>query len=120
MTGSVITKPRRYNHFGSSLNSHLHFHFANCDGVFYEAGGELHLAEASITETDISQMQEQFRKRILRLFVRRGVLDKEAAQSMAQWSHGGGFSINGAVRIGAHDRLPKPGPYGEAQLIPAP
>jgi hypothetical protein len=92
------------HHFGSSLNAHLHFHFAICDGVFYKAGDTLHFAEANVTVVDIAQVQEQFRKRILALFVRRGLLDKTTAQSMAQWAHGGGFSINGAVRIGADDR----------------
>ena len=92
------------HHFGSSLNVHLRFHVAICDGVFYKAGDQLHFAEANVTAVDIAQVQEQFRKRILALFVRRGLLDKAAAQSMAQWSHGGGFSINGAVRIDAFER----------------
>jgi len=92
------------HHFGSSLNVHLYFHVAICDGVFYKAGDQLHFAEANVTAVDIAQVQEQFRKRILALFVRRGLLDKAAAQSMAQWSHGGGFSINGAVRIDAFER----------------
>ena len=44
------------------------------------------------------------RRRLLRVFVRRGLLPADAAQAMAQWEHGGGFSVDGSVRIEAADR----------------
>jgi len=44
------------------------------------------------------------RKRVLRLFERRGLLAREAAAEMRQWGHGGGFSLDAAVRIEARDR----------------
>ncbi|MBA3506869.1 MAG: transposase [Betaproteobacteria bacterium] len=44
------------------------------------------------------------RRRLLQSFVRRGLLAQEDAQAMAQWAHGGGFSVDGSVRIQAADR----------------
>ena len=36
--------------------------------------------------------------------MRRGLLPGDAAQAMAQWQHGGGFSVDASVRIEAADR----------------
>ena len=44
------------------------------------------------------------RRRLLRVFVRRGLLPDDDAQAMGQWQHGGGFSVDGSVRIEATDR----------------
>ena len=44
------------------------------------------------------------RRRLLRVFVRRGLLPGDDARAMAQWEHGGGFSVDGSVRIEAADR----------------
>ena len=49
-------------------------------------------------------VQERVRRRLLRVFVRRGLLPADAARAMAQWAHGGGFSVDGWVRIEANDR----------------
>ncbi len=44
------------------------------------------------------------RRRILRAFVRRGLLEKEDRKEMEQWDHGGGFSLDASVRIETDDR----------------
>jgi hypothetical protein len=44
------------------------------------------------------------RWRLLRTFVRRGLLPGDDARVMAQWQHGGGFSVDASVRIEAADR----------------
>jgi hypothetical protein len=49
-------------------------------------------------------MQGRARRRILRAFVRRGILDKDERQEMALWNHGGGFSMDATVCIAANDR----------------
>ena len=36
--------------------------------------------------------------------MRRGLLPGNDAQAIGQWEHGGGFSVNGSVRIEAADR----------------
>jgi hypothetical protein len=44
------------------------------------------------------------RRRVLRLLVRRGLLDSEDAKEMQNWAHGGGFSVDASVRVEASDR----------------
>jgi hypothetical protein len=44
------------------------------------------------------------RRRLLRVFARRGLLPRDDARAMGQWAHGGGFSVDGSVRIEAADR----------------
>ena len=41
------------------------------------------------------------RGRLLQCYVRRGLLPADAARAMAQWDHGGGFAVDGWVRIAA-------------------
>jgi hypothetical protein len=43
-------------------------------------------------------------QRILRLYVRRGLLTEVDAEDMLTWRGTGGFSLDGSVRIAAHDR----------------
>jgi DNA-directed RNA polymerase subunit RPC12/RpoP len=85
--------------FGSALNPHLHFHCVVIDGVFDAAarGAVIFHAATGLDAHAIAQMQAQVRRRLLRVFVRRGLLP-------AQWKHGGGFSVHGSVRIAAADR----------------
>ena len=92
--------------FGSTLNPHLHFHCVIIDGVFdfAAAGGVLFRAATGLDEQAFAAVQERVRRRLLRVFARRGLLPADAARAMAQWAHGGGFSVDGSVRIEANDR----------------
>lgn len=92
--------------FGSTLNPHLHFHCVVIDGVFdaAAAGGVNFHAAAGLAAPAFAAVQERVRDRLLRVFVRRGLLPAADAQAMAQWAHGGGFSVDGSVRIEAADR----------------
>ena len=56
------------------------------------------------TWTHIAQVQTQVRQRILRAFVRRGLIDKGDRDEMLCWEHGGGFSLDASVRIEGTDR----------------
>jgi hypothetical protein len=49
-------------------------------------------------------LSQSLRRRLLRMFVRRGLLPRDHAQAMAQWAHGSGFSVDGSLRIEAEDR----------------
>lgn len=71
--------------FGSSLYGHVHFHFCVVDGVFEGVAGDgdaqssppgivFHPASA-IDETAVGQVQTDLRRRILRAFVDRGLLE---------------------------------------------
>ncbi len=105
--------------FGSSLNEHTHFHCCIVDGVFAPTGvGDIdNTAEAAdkksgvnfhaATDLDaaaIAQVQAQVRQRILRAFVRRGLIGKGDRDEMLSWEHGGGFSLDASVCIGGTDR----------------
>ena len=92
--------------FGALLNPHVHFHCVLVDGVF-DADGEgsvrFHEARGSGPET-IAEIQAQVRRRLLSVLARRGVLEREDAEAMGSWDHGGGFSLDASVRIEASDR----------------
>ena len=68
------------------------------------AGGVVFRAATGLDATAVTQVQAGVRRRLLRSFVRRGLLPTDDAQAMAQWQHGGGFSVDGSVRIAAVDR----------------
>jgi hypothetical protein len=53
---------------------------------------------------DAEAVQRRLRRRILRAFERRGILDKDDRKEVELWNHGGGFSLDATVRIEANDR----------------
>jgi len=115
--------------FGSSLNTHVHFHVCVVDGVFEAVAGPIAQAQSvdaaaaqanpapqsvifhaatGLDESAIATVQANVRKRILRAFVARGHMDacdaKDINERAASSSHGGGFSVDAGVRIEAPDR----------------
>ena len=101
--------------FGSSLNEYVHFHVCAVDGVFEGVAGEadadiqgsppgviFHLV-SGIDETAVAQAQATLRRRILRAFVGRGLLESFEAKDMLAYQHSG-FSVDAGVCIEAHDR----------------
>jgi len=92
--------------FGSALNPHLHFHCVVIDGVFDSAttGGVIFRAATELDANAIADVQAGVRRRLLRVFVRRGLLPSDDARAMGQWAHGGGFCVDDSVRIEAADR----------------
>lgn len=92
--------------FGSALNLHTHFHVCVIDGVFEPdpQGGVRFFPVEALDGEDAEAVATQVRRRILRAFVRRALLDKDERREMAQWNHGGGFSVDATVRIAANDR----------------
>jgi hypothetical protein len=67
-------------------------------------GGVVFHAATGIDANAIAAVQERVRRRLLRVFVRRGLLPGDDARAMGQWERGGGFSVDGSVRIEAADR----------------
>jgi len=92
--------------FGALLNTHLHFHCVVVDGVLEaDAGGGVTFHPADgLDASAIGEVQAAVRRRLLRAALRRGLLSAHDAQVMAQWEHGGGFSVDAKVRIAAHER----------------
>lgn len=91
---------------GSShdLKKHLHFHQVTTDGVFIESNGtvEFHETDPPGIE-DVQGVEERIAKRVLKLFVRRGHLEKEEAARWIKWEHSG-FSLDASVTFEAPDR----------------
>ena len=83
--------------FGALLNPHVHFHCVVVDGVF-EAATEacesvrFHETPALCSEQQ-ADIQRNIRRRLLRALTRHGLLETDAAEEMAAWDHGGGFSL---------------------------
>jgi hypothetical protein len=99
--------------FGSSLNEHVHFHVCVVDGVFEEVAGNTDVQASSpgvtfhpatgIDADAVPQVQATLRKRILRAFVGRGLLESFDAKEMLGYQHSG-FSVDAGVCIEGHDR----------------
>jgi hypothetical protein len=89
--------------FGSSLNGHVHFHVCVVDGVFEVVPGIVFHPASAIDEAAVAQVQADLRRRILRAFVGRGLLESCDAKEMLAYQHSG-FSVDAGVRIEADDR----------------
>ena len=103
--------------FGSSLNEHVrfaclgfrfaasNFHCCVIDGVFEpavapdDAPSVSFHAALELDAAAFADLQARVRTRVLRTFVRRGLIDKDDAAEMRAWAHAGGFSVDGSVRI---------------------
>ena len=91
--------------FGTSLNPNYHFHACVIDGVYEAEAEEVRFHEAlGLSEAAIRRVQERVRRRVLKAFVRWGLLEPEVRDEMLEWRHGGGFSLDAAVRLEADDR----------------
>jgi Putative transposase len=91
--------------FDASLNRHVHFHCCVIDGMF-ECGpvGEVQFRPAqALTPEALAAGAVQVRRRVLRWFALRGLLEAVDVKSMLGWEHGG-FSLDAAVRIAGDDR----------------
>ncbi len=101
----------------------MHFHVCVVDGVFEELAGAAGAGAAiqavaddqsspckvifqpasAIDETAVTQVQAILRRRILRAFVGRRLLESFEAKDMLAYKHSG-FSVDTSVRIEAHNR----------------
>ena len=104
--------------FGSSLNPHFHFHLVVVDGLFEKVEGdtaqdpathpETHLRfheATALTHELLEGLQHTMRNTGPPTHVRHGLLEPHDARDMLGWEHGGGFSLDGSVRIEATDRV---------------
>jgi len=111
--------------FGASLNEHVHFHVCAVDGVIAEAVGEgaadadakaraqapdqarrpcvIFHSATGVNSKAVAQVQTTLRRRILRAFVGRGLLECFEAKEMLGIKHSG-FSVDTSVCIAAQDR----------------
>ena len=102
--------------FGPSPNEHVHFHVCAVDGVLEAVVGEASEQGTRTTATRVmfhpatgiaskavAHAQASLRRRILRAFVGRGLLEGFEAQEMLGYKHSG-FSVATSVCIAAQDR----------------
>jgi len=92
--------------FGSALNPHPRFHLAVTDELFARDPDDavtFHPARRLDAETARS-LTRVVQRRILRLYLRRGLPTRDDAADMLRWRGTGGFSLDGSVRVAAHDR----------------
>jgi hypothetical protein len=88
----------------------VHFHVCVVYGVFEPVAGEEGVCDGvifhpatGVNADAVTQAQASLRKRILRAFVGRGLLEGFEAQEMLAYRHSG-FSVDTSVCIAAHDR----------------
>ena len=74
--------------FGASLNRHLHYHCCILDGVFepLQAGGVQFRRASALAPEQVAVIEAQVRRRVLRWFSRRGLLDPDDARDMLTWA----------------------------------
>jgi hypothetical protein len=92
--------------FGSTLNPHFHFHLVVLDGLFAEGpdGSVRFHPVGDPGSNDLHRLQQTLRRRVLRLFLRRQLLDEPTVENMLTWQAAGGFSLDASVRIRGDDR----------------
>jgi len=110
MTGlrrrTVAVAARSQRPFGALLNPHVHFQRVVVEGVFEAdgAGGARFHEARGVCPEIIAEIQAKVRRPLLRAAARRGLFEREDAQAMGAWDHGGGFSLDASVRIEADDQ----------------
>jgi hypothetical protein len=90
--------------FGGLLNAHLHFHALVIDGLFTGEADALNFEEVRLSPEREAELAATLRQRIVRQFVRRGLLEKAEGRAIERSEHGAGFSLDAGVRIEADDR----------------
>jgi len=83
---------------GSLANWHPHLHMLVTDGGFRADGTFVHLPLH-----DVATLTEAFRRAVLKMFVKRELMDIGTAQSMLNWPHSG-FHVHDAVWAPADDK----------------
>jgi len=67
--------------FGSALNRHVHLHACVTDGLFRpDEVGVAFLPARTVTPTDLATPTERVRRRVVRWFLRKGLLDARTAR----------------------------------------
>jgi len=88
-TGIIVS----YQSFGDLLRFNPHYHCIVLEGGIDETGSFHH-----IPLQDTSNLTEVFRRRVIQLFVKKGLLDRGFALKVLSWKHSG-FSVDNSVPI---------------------
>jgi hypothetical protein len=93
LQSAIRTHPHR-----SLANWHPHLHLLVTDGGFRPDGTFVHLPLH-----DVTTLTEAFRRAVLRMFVKRELIDIETAQGVLAWPHSG-FHMHDGVWAAAEDK----------------
>jgi hypothetical protein len=88
-SGAVVS----YQTYGDMMRHNPHWHCIILEGGIDEKGSFYH-----IPIKDTSQLTEVFRRRVVQLFMQKGLLQKSFAMNLLCWKHSG-FSVDNSVRI---------------------
>ena len=100
-TGAVAFPHR----FGTSLNGHFHFHACVIDGVYEAEAEDVRFHEAvELSEAAIGRVQERVRRRVLKAFVRWGLLESEVRDEMLEWARPDRRSCGPSQRVERPDK----------------
>jgi hypothetical protein len=96
----------------------VHCHCLVIEGVFAAdaSGGATFHESRAPDQKWLDEAHAKVRRRLLRALTRRGVLEPEDAETIANWGHGGGFALDASVRLEGADR---PGLDGCCGIAPA-
>jgi hypothetical protein len=83
--------------YGDLANWQPHLHALVSAGVFTREG-----AFTPLPLPPVGLAEELFRRRVIRMLVRRGRLEEDAAAGLLSWRHSG-FSVHHAIRVEPHD-----------------
>ena len=90
-TGAIVS----YQTYGDMMRHNPHWHCIILEGGIDEKGSFHH-----IPIKDTSRLIEVFRRRVIQLFVEKGLLQKSFAMKLLCWKHSG-FSVDNSVGIPA-------------------
>jgi hypothetical protein len=90
-TGLIVS----HQTFGDMLRFNSHWHCIILEGEIDEEGSFHH-----ILIKDTSKLAEVFRRRMIKLFVEKGLLQKSFAMKLISWKHSG-FSVDNSISIPA-------------------
>jgi hypothetical protein len=82
-----------FQSFGEFLRWNSHFH-----GLFLEGGFDQNGNFVYIPFSNLSQMTECFRRRVIKLFLEKKLINQHMADNLLNWRHSG-FSIDSSIRF---------------------
>ncbi|HEB11624.1 MAG TPA: hypothetical protein ENI06_10480 [Spirochaetales bacterium] len=82
-----------FQSFGEFLRWNSHFH-----GIFLEGGFDQSGNFVYIPFSNLSQMTECFRRRVIKLFIEKKLINQHMADNLLRWRHSG-FSIDSSIRL---------------------
>jgi hypothetical protein len=93
-TGVVVS----YQSFGDLMRWNPHYHCLVLEGGIDERGSFHHIPIKNTTK-----LSEVFRRRVMKLFIDGGLLDRSFALKILSWQHSG-FSVDNSVPVPAWSR----------------